>query len=276
MINRFNKKTILLALFILLLSLSAVACNSKTTSPQSSSQSSPIIQVAQGEKGDTGATGAAGAQGEKGDTGATGPAGAQGEKGDTGATGAIGAQGEKGDTGATGPAGAQGEKGDTGATGPAGPQGEKGEKGETGAAGPAGPQGESGEQPTLYFSQNPDPINVYSLYEIPIASLNVITDASGQKIKLDYSFDLKTYTINNSMISAEVRLYRNSTLIVTKKITKAEATTGRYNEPISGTYVDTAAACGTITYTLKVTLISATGTSELEAANININAIVFP
>lgn len=94
--NNMRKiRTLLLALFAILLTGALVACETE--------------QGEQGEMGLIGRTGQPGRAGPRGDTGSAGPLGAQGELGKQGETGAQGEIGLQGETGLRGEVGAAGK-----------------------------------------------------------------------------------------------------------------------------------------------------------------------
>jgi hypothetical protein len=213
----------------------------------------------QGIQGEVGATGPTGATGETGATGATG---------ETGATGAQGIQGIQGEVGATGPTGATGETGATGATGA------DGATGATGATGPTGPTGVGGG--TLAYSNNSGPTTVLPPLSTETTVATVTSAVTiGDEVKIDYSLELQPTVTDNNSLTAEIRLYRDATLINTKTVATMDSSAGTLSIPIAGTYVDTAITTTTATYGVRVIVTEATNITSANAVNSNMNLIIF-
>lgn len=139
----------MLKLFIAMVVLVSVGCESENKAMQ------PCAETCvgeQGPQGPIGMTGIQGPQGERGPQGIQGQQGLQGVQGLTGTSGPQGQTGQQGPQGIQGPQGPQGPQGIQGATGSAGPQGQIGPQGPQGATGPQGPAGVSGAVKVLSSS----------------------------------------------------------------------------------------------------------------------------
>ena len=87
--------------------------------------------------------------------------------------------------------------------------------------------------------------------------------------------DLELVTTANYNITVEVRLYRDATLLNTKLLNRSGATAGTEIVPLSGTYVDTAPAAGTVTYEVRVIVTDTTNITSSNAVNNNLNVVTF-
>lgn len=131
----------MLKLFIALVVLVSVGCESENKATQ------PCAEMCigeQGPQGPAGMMGTQGPQGERGFQGVQGQQGPQGVQGPAGVAGSQGQPGQQGPQGVQGPQGPQGIQGPSGSTGPQGQTGPQGPQGPQGATGPQGPAGMSG------------------------------------------------------------------------------------------------------------------------------------
>jgi hypothetical protein len=118
-----------------------------------------------------------GPKGEPGPQGPEGPAGPKGDKGDKGDPGVAGLQGEQGPMGPQGPKGDKGDPGEQGPQGVVGPVGPMGPQGEQGPKGEPGIDG-SGPYANQYMSEidGKDYIKITS-FKVPTGyGINPITD----------------------------------------------------------------------------------------------------
>jgi hypothetical protein len=74
---------------------------------------------------------------------------------------------------------------------------------------------------------------------------------------------------------AELRIYRDATLIFTRTSSFNGSIAGTFDVAIGDTYVDTAVATTTSTYELRVEYTVATNVTTANAVNTTLNVIVF-
>ncbi|WP_242980113.1 hypothetical protein [Hungatella xylanolytica] len=101
---------------------------------------------------------------------------------------------------------------------------------------------------------------------------SVITD---NNVKVDYGIDLQNVTTADYSYTAELRLYRDGTLIDTRTSSFSGSVAATQNTAIANTYVDTAPATTTSTYQLRVIYTAATNITSASVINRNLNLIVF-
>jgi hypothetical protein len=75
--------------------------------------------------------------------------------------------------------------------------------------------------------------------------------------------------------TAELRIYRDATLIFTRTSSSNGSIVGTFDIDIGDTYVDTAVATTTSTYDLRVIYTATTNITSGSAVNSNLNVIVF-
>ncbi|QJW47282.1 hypothetical protein HA075_16715 [bacterium BFN5] len=229
-----------------------------------------------GFTGTTGSTGATGDIGPTGSIGFTGTTGSTGATGDIGPTGSIGFTGTTGPTGDTGTAGATGDIGPTGSTGFTGTTGPTGDTGTAGATGATGATGAAATTPFFYT----DISGSIGVYPPGSTEVTVITLALpvliGEAIKIDYALSFAFDNIANASFDAELRLYRDGTLIDSRILNLIAPSAGSQNYPICNTQVDIAPATGTSTYEIRTIVPSDTNLISATVSNRNINIIRFP
>jgi hypothetical protein len=170
--------------------------------------------------------------------------------------------------------GAAGATGATGADGATGPTGATGADGATGPTGPTGPAGEGGG--TLAYYNNSGSIDVFPPLSMETTVATVTSAVTiGDDVKIDYSLELQPIVTANNSFIAEIRLYRDTTLINTKTVMTMNSSGGTLGIPVAGTYVDTAVSTTTSTYEVRVIVTAATNINSADAVNRNMNLIIF-
>ena len=97
----------------------------------------------------------------------------------------------------------------------------------------------------------------------------------GNDVKIDYGIDLQNVTTSPYSYTAELRIYRDATLIFTRTSSFNGSVAGTFDIAIGDTYVDTAPATTTSTYELRVIYTAASNITSGTAVNSNLNVIVF-
>ncbi len=149
-------------------------------------------------------------------------------------------------------------------------------KGTTGATGATGPTGAPGVG-ALYFNEFPGSTNVLPAgTEVQVVSVAVPVIA-GNDVKIDYSVSIEAVpSASNWVLNLELRLYRDSDLIDTRIFLRSQTQNTTQRFPLASTQVDIPPVTGTVSYSLRIFVTTATNLTAATANNADINTLVFP
>ncbi|GAA4707229.1 hypothetical protein [Brevibacillus fulvus] len=139
------------------------------------------------------------------------------------------------------------------------------------------PGGPTGPGSTIFFSQTatPQPIALTGA-ETTVLTTGPVPVVAGQTLKIDTTVQITAVSTANSTLSYNINVRRNGVLLTTTTVQRSLAIAGTAIFVTPNTYVDTAPATGSNTYTVGVMVTDATNITSLTAMTRANNVVRFP